>query len=106
MVDKQKNPDNEEKDIDKCRKAKKDKISQLGDYKHDYNVDKFILDLKSYFNNEVDFNLKKIRQEIEAPGKLEQLIQKAKSKDTHPVTEFVQELFKDLGSSGDIAWEP
>ena len=106
MTDNRKNPDNEEKDIESYRKAKKDKIARLSDYKSGYDVDKFILDLELYFNNEVDFNLKKIRQTLEAPGKLDQLIEKAKSKETHPVTEFIQELFKDLGSSGDIPWEP
>ena len=95
-----------EKDIEKYRKARTGKLSRLGEYSKDYNSDKFIVDLKIYFNNEVDFNLKKVRQTIEAPGKLDGLIEKAKKKNTHPVTEFVQEIFKDLGSSGDIPWEP
>jgi len=106
MIANNKNPADEDRNIESYCKEKKDKISKLNDYKQGYNVDKFILDLKLYFNEEVDFNLKRIRKTVGEPGKLDQLIKKAEEKNTHPVTEFVQELFKDLGSSGDIPWEP
>ena len=106
MVNNNKNPAEKDRNIENYRKEKKGKISKLGDYKHDYNLDKFILDLKMYFEDEVDFNIEKIHKILEEPGKLDQLIKKAEKRNTHPVTEFVQELFKDLGSSGDIPWEP
>ena len=106
MVSNNKNPAEEDRNIKGYRKEKKDKISKLDNYKDDYSVDKLILDLKRYFEDEVDFNIEKIRKTLEEPGKLDQLIKKAKKENTHPVTEFIQEIFKDLGSSGDIPWEP
>lgn len=81
-----------------CRQIKRDKLLQLRPYEKDYGLDEFIEDFIRYFDNEVDFNLSKIRTEIAAPGKLKQLIAKAKQKNTHPITEFLQELFRDLAS--------
>lgn len=71
-------------------------ISQLSDYKVNYNVDKFMLDLEKYFEKEADLNLVKIRGVIEKPGKLMDLIERAKDNGTHPVIEFVRVIFKDL----------
>lgn len=88
--------DNEE--IRRQHQAKSFKLSQLGDYKTGYTSDDFLVDLVKYFDQEVDFNLDKIRKEIEQPQKLAGLIAKAKEKKTHPVVEFVEELFKDLAS--------
>jgi len=78
------------------RQAKSLKLSQLGNYKAGYTSDDFLVDLVKYFDQEVDFNLGKIRKEIEQPQKLARLIIKAKEKNTHPAAEFVEELFKDL----------
>jgi len=78
--------------------AKIFKLSQLSDYKTGYTSDDFFVDLDKYFDQEVDFNLDKIRKEIELPQRLTGLIVKAKEKNTHPVTEFVEELFKDLAT--------
>ncbi len=80
------------------QQAKSFKLSQLGNYKTGYTSDEFIVDLIKYFDQEVDFNLDKVRKEIEHPQKLDWLITKAKEKNTHPVVEFVEELFKDLAS--------
>ena len=86
----------ENKGSEPSRQARRDKLSKLTDYKKNYSIDVFISDLVNYFDNEVDFNLEKIRKLIEEPGKLGALVSEAKSKNTHPVVEFVQEFFKDL----------
>ncbi len=94
------NQDDRKKDefIKPYRKERENNLSRLRDYTKNYNVDLFMEDLVVYFEDEVDFNLSQIRNIIESPGRLENLIHKAKQRNTHPVTEFVQELFKDLGS--------
>ncbi|MCK4520128.1 MAG: hypothetical protein KAT96_03100 [Candidatus Omnitrophica bacterium] len=86
------------KEIGLQRQAKKLKLKHLGDYKKNYNSDRFIEDLVKYFEGEVDFNLDKIRKTIEKPLKLPCLIAKAKEKGTHPVAEFLEELFKGLST--------
>lgn len=80
------------------RQAKSFKINQLRDYRAGYTNDDFLVDLAKYFDQEIDFNLDKIHKEIEQPQKLARLIAKAKEKNTHPVAEFVEELFKDLAT--------
>jgi len=84
-----------ELNIESWRKAKKNKISSLKDYQSNYSIDDFMIDFCRYFEEE-DFDLKKIREFIEPPGKLTQIINKAKKNSTHPVTEFIKELFKTL----------
>ncbi len=98
MEDDKKAFDSEGREIRFQRQAKSFKLSQLGDYKTGYTCDDFLIDLVKYFDQEVDFDLDKIRKEIEQPQKLAYLIAKAKEKNTHPVVEFVEELFKDLAS--------
>ena len=78
------------------RQAKKKKIPELDNYRDNYTCSTFMSDLVKYFDNEVDLNLAKMQQTIEEPGRLSHLIEKANEKNTHPVTEFIQELFKDL----------
>ncbi len=94
------NPDNpcDDKEINLKRYTEKLKLKQLGDYRNGYNSDEFIEDLVKYFDGEVDFNLAKIRQEIEIPQRLPHFIAQAKKNNTHPVVEFVKELFKDITS--------
>jgi len=87
-----------EKNIADRRKARKYILSHLSGYKKGYNGKRFISDLVKYFDDEIDFNLDKVRDEIEQPGKLDQLIQKADQHNTHPVVEFVQNIFKGLTS--------
>ncbi len=53
-------------------------------------------DLARYFDNEIDFNLERIREIISKDKKLEQLKAKADQKSTHPVIEFTEELFRGL----------
>lgn len=98
MEDNKKASDDGNKGIRFQRQAKSFKVSQLGDYRAGYTKDDFLFDLVQYFDHEVDFNLDKIRKEIKQPQKLAYLIAKAKEKNTHPVTEFVGELFKDLAT--------
>lgn len=88
----------ENKEINLRRQAKRLKLKHLGDYKKGYNRDRFIKDLVKYFEGEVDFNLDKISKELKKSGKLSCLISKAKEKNTHPVAEFVEELFEDVVS--------
>ncbi len=96
MEDDKKASSDDDKEIRLQRQAKSFKLSQLGDYKTGYTSDGFLVDLVKYFDQEVDFSLDKIRKEIEQPQKLASLITKAKEKNTHPVVEFVEELFRDL----------
>ncbi|MCP4652009.1 MAG: hypothetical protein GY858_01315 [Candidatus Omnitrophica bacterium] len=88
-----KNNDNE--DIQFRRKQREEKFFELGDYCNNYSVDQFMVDLADYFNNEVDFNLDKIRRIIESPGKLDTLVNSAINNKTHPVSEFIQSMLKD-----------
>jgi len=96
MEDDKKASSDDDREIRLQRQAKSFKLSRLGDYRTGYTSDDFIVDLVKYFDQEVDFNLDKIRKEIEQPQKLAGLITKAKEKNTHPVVEFVEELFRDL----------
>jgi hypothetical protein len=90
--------------FEQYRKMQQHKLLHLSDYKESYTVDKFMQDLVDYFDNEVDFNLEKIRTLIARPRELNRLILKAKEKNTHPVTEFIKELFLNLGRSGKEKW--
>ena len=96
MEDDKKASSDDDREIRLQRQAKSFKLSQLGDYKTKYTSDDFLVDLIKYFDQEVDFDLGKIRKEIEQPQKLARLLAKAKEKNTHPVAEFVEELFRDL----------
>jgi len=98
MEDDKKASSGDDKETRLQRQTKSFKLSQLGDYKTKYTSDDFLVDLVKYFDQEVDFNLDKIRKEIEQPQKLAGLIAKAKEKNTHPVAEFLEDLFKDLAS--------
>ena len=84
--------------IDKERKKAQKRLSGLGDYHRDnYTCDDLINDLNDYFDNEVDFNVEKIRAIIEQPGKLHQLMDRADENNTHPVSELVKEMIKETG---------
>lgn len=96
MDKKEKSSKKENKNVEFYRRIKKDKLSGLSSFGDCYNSDEFIADLVNYFGRDIDFDLSKIRQFVEKSGKLEQLITRAKEKNTHPVTEFVQELFRGL----------
>jgi len=87
--------ENDSIDITVDRDEQRKKLSTLGDYEHGYTVESFLKDLMVYFDNEVDFNLSKIKAIIERPGKVEWLIEKAKKSNTHPVSEFVQEMLRE-----------
>ena len=82
-------------------KRKNKTLLELSGYKKGYNADAFISDLVNYFDNEVDFNLAEIRRIITIPGKLDCLKKEAKANNTHPVTEFVKNLFKEISDSSD-----
>ncbi|MCF7874164.1 MAG: hypothetical protein K9L84_04565 [Candidatus Omnitrophica bacterium] len=85
-----------EAEIKRSRKKKADKLKRLNDFSTEYNVDKLLEDLDVYFEGEVDFNLGKIKEEVQKQGKLEELIDQAAKKQTHPVVEFIQQILKDL----------
>jgi hypothetical protein len=80
-------------DIKEERRRARERRKKLHDYFTGYTVEKFMDDLCAYFDGEIDFNLEKIREAVSAKGKLIELIRKAEQKDTHPVSEFLQELF-------------
>jgi hypothetical protein len=86
------------------RKKRKKIISQLSDFTKEYTIDDFMTDLVKYFDGGVDFNIEKIRECVEIKGKLKELIEKAKDADTHPVPEFIREMLREIGKSGDIEW--
>lgn len=81
-------------DIKAARDKAKQRRARLHDYRKDYTVEEFISDLDVYFEKEVDFDYDKVRQEVSLEGKLEELVEKAKHKDTHPVSEFVCDMVK------------
>lgn len=95
-MDEERNNRDLEKEIAQSRKERNAKLSKLNCFDKEYNSDKFMADLESYFEGEVDFNLERIKKEIEQEGKLQEIIEKALQKDTHPVVEFVKDLMKDL----------
>jgi hypothetical protein len=103
-IENDKSPSSED-DFESFRKQRLRKLSQLSNYHNDYNVNKFMEDLARYFDNEIDFNLAKIRETISKNKKLDQLKAKADLRSTHPVIEFTEELFLDLGTSGKEKWE-
>ncbi len=103
-IDKDKSKPASDKELSSYRRIRKQKLTQLSDYQAAYNVDKFIVDLKRYFDDEVEFNLEKIHQTISKDEKLAELIRRANKNSTHPVVEFVQDIFKDIGQSGDQKW--
>ncbi|MFA7677624.1 MAG: hypothetical protein WCY34_05575 [Candidatus Omnitrophota bacterium] len=86
--------------IEKQRRAQQEKIARMSGYLENYSVEKFLEDIKIYFDGEVDFNIAKIRLALETDNALKELIAKAKRNKTHPVVEFLKELFYDLGRSG------
>ncbi|MFO8052839.1 MAG: hypothetical protein R6U54_02615 [Candidatus Omnitrophota bacterium] len=85
-----------EQEIKRSREKKADKLKKLNDFDAEYNIDKLLEDLDSYFEGEVDFNLDKIKEEVQEQGRLEELIDQATKKQTHPVVEFIQQILKDL----------
>ena len=88
----------EDQELKSYRRKRDEAISKLSDFRDNYTVGIFLVDLEVYFEGEVDFNLEKIQETIETPGKLDQLVKAAKEKNTHPITEFIQEIFKDSTS--------
>lgn len=85
-----------EAEIRRSKKRKADKLKKLNDFNAEYNIDKLLEDLDSYFEGEVDFNLDKIKEEVQKEGKLTELTKQAIKKQTHPVVEFIQQILKDL----------
>jgi hypothetical protein len=69
---------------------------KLHDFRADYDAAKFLSDLENYFEGEVDFDIEKINSCVGVPGCLEGLIEKAKANNTHPVSEFIKGMMKDL----------
>ena len=95
-MDKEPNNSDKNKDIETRRKLNSNKIGGLNSFLKDYSMDKFMQDLNNYFDNEVDFNLDKINDMFKDSGKLEALIARAKQTNSHPVIEFVQDIFREL----------
>ncbi|MCF7887600.1 MAG: hypothetical protein K9L71_04240 [Candidatus Omnitrophica bacterium] len=85
-----------EQEIKKLQKKKADKLKKLNDFNIEYNIDKLLDDLDSYFEGEVDLNLDKIKEEVQKQGKLTELVEQAVKKQTHPVVEFIQHALKNL----------
>jgi len=76
------------------REERKQKFGQLHDFKSEYTVDQLIADLTVYFDNEVDFDLKKLRAQASRPGILKSIVEAAVKNNTHPVSEFLKYLVK------------
>ncbi|MCF7872889.1 MAG: hypothetical protein K9L80_01610 [Candidatus Omnitrophica bacterium] len=83
-------------EIRRSKKRKADKLKKLNDFNSEYNIDKLLEDLDIYFEGEVDFNLDKIKEDVQKRGKLTELVKQAINKQTHPVVEFIQQTLKDL----------
>jgi hypothetical protein len=81
-------------DIEFYRKEQKKRLEKLHDFTKEYTVERFLADLNAYFDNEVDFDLDKVRAEVSRLGELKGLVDKALAKNTHPISEFLKQLFK------------
>ena len=76
------------------REERKLKFGKLHDFKAEYTVDQLMADLAVYFDNEVDFDIKKLRLEASRQGVLKAIVEAALKNDTHPVSEFLKYLVK------------
>jgi len=74
----------------------KNRLINLHDYHENYSIELFMSDLIIYLGDDIDFDLKKMRNMVEMPGELTRFTNLAKTKKTHPVIEFIQKLFKEL----------
>ena len=81
---------------EKSQKERKERLKSLGGFDSDYTVRQFLIDFAVYFEDNPDIDLDRIKEEVEKPGKLKQLIDKAKQNNSHPVSEFVKELLLDI----------
>lgn len=90
------NSHDSDKNFRRLIRQRQEKLTGLCDFQKGYTADKFIVDLVSYFGPAVDFDLDKIHESVKTKGYLNNLISAAKKNQTHPVTEFIQELFKDV----------
>jgi hypothetical protein len=91
-----KKQEKEQFDINAARKQTIEHWGKLTDFRNGYTVDRLIADLLVYFDNEVDFNLDKIREIVSADGKLQELIDRAIKNNSHPVSEFIMEMVKSV----------
>ena len=78
------------------KKEQQQRLKSLGGFGDDYTVAKFLIDFAVYFEDNPDIDLDKIEEEVEKPGKLKHLIDLARANNSHPVSEFVKELFLDI----------
>lgn len=85
-----------ENKVQQSRCSRDKKIKELSDFEEGYTVSRFLVDLEKYFEGEVDFNLDKIREKAEEEGNLKRCVSRARQNQTHPVVEFIREIFKDL----------
>jgi predicted P-loop ATPase len=76
------------------REERKLKFSKLHDFKTEYTADQLLADLAGYFDNEIDFDLKKLRIEASRPGVLKSVVEAALKNNTHPVSEFLKHIVK------------
>lgn len=81
--------------IEHSRKDAHARRKKLHDYHQGYTIEMLLKDLEIYFDGEVDFNYEKIQEFLQLPGKFEQLIKRANDRNTHPVSEFIQDMVKD-----------
>lgn len=84
----------DDRDIESCREERSALFSRLHDFRHGYDADKLIDDLAVYFDNEVDFNLDKIKSIITDGGKIQELVRRALKNNTHPVSELIQDIIR------------
>lgn len=81
--------------INHYRLIRGQRFARMHKFETNYTIDLFLEDLDLYFEHEVDFNFEKIRQVIQAPGMLEKLVKQAIEEKTHPVSVFLQVIFKE-----------
>ena len=89
------NKDDLERQMQRHKCEQKERVSKLHSYKEDYTLEKLLQDLDTYFEGEVDFDLEKVTNFVQKEGVLDNIIKAAIQKDTHPVCEFIEEIFKD-----------
>jgi len=79
---------------ERARKEQEARLKRLNGFDHGYTAEKLLADLVVYFDGEVDFDREKIKEFMETPNVLENLVVLAKKNQTHPVVEFIRDMLR------------
>ena len=86
-------------EIKQLRQERRAKFGDLSDFHSEYTAKQLLADLAVYFDNEIDFDMDKIKMEASRPGVLKSIVENALKNNTHPVSEFLKYLVKNSAKS-------